>query len=756
MARNDMPDQDMERRLREHFAEEASDLQVPDDLWARLEGRLGEQYPPRFALLRGGVGSIGARPWIPAAAAAVLVAGLGIGAWALAGGTGGGGDFEAAPAATQAARPAEDDAQVEAAAAAATQAAAATEAPPEREAAATEAAPSSARAEHAGERAEQVSEEEATTQAAAATPAPTSESTRAMADEAAPVEESEPQGAESGEPDEPSDDAESAAEAADEDVAEDDMAADDMAGDDMAAGDMAGDDMADGDMAADMDDAAMEEAAEEEEAAVSAEEAAPRRQQPSDTTFEDYERTAFVSTATDAVSTFSLDTDRTSYFLALTWAGAGYTVDPDSVRAEEWINAFDYGYAGPGDDERFAITNDLVRHPIERDRHLARIALQAPDLRDDRPLNVTLVLDASGSMEWGDRVSIAREAAETIRQSLGSDDRIAVVHFTTDVIHGYTVEHSDPDDGDVARSIASLAAHDSTNVQAGLNLGVRLADEARRERPDAYNYIILMSDGVANVDVTDPFAILAGAPDTDSRNPLRLITIGVGIENYNDVLLEQLAQYGNGWYRYLDDTEQARETFSRENWLALSTPFADQARAQVTWDPAVVSEWRIVGYENRVTPDHTFTQDRKEFAELPAGAATTVFYELILHDGAGASAALGSVEVRWVDPATGASVSQAAPVGGHAAQDFDAAGPSLRLGAIVGLAADRYSSLSPQVENARVDHAGIRDDLSVLQDELQALQGDLGASQAYRDFSFLMDRLVAAAAELAPSSGYSQ
>ena len=752
MARNDRPDQDMERRLREHFAEEASDLQAPDDLWARLEGRLGEQDQPRFALLRGGVGSIGARPWIPAAAAAVLVAGLGIGAWALAGGTGGGGDFEAAPAATQAAQPAEDDAQVEAAAAA-TQAAAATEAPPERQAAATEVAPPEARAEQAGQRAEQVSEEEATTQAAAATPAPTSESPRAMADEAAPVEESEPQDTESSEPDEPSDDAEPAAVAAEEDVAEDDMAADDMAEDDMADGDMAGDDMADGDMA----DAAMEEEAEEEEAAVSAEEAAPRRQQqPSDTTFEDYERTAFVSTATDAVSTFSLDTDRTSYFLALTWAGAGYIVDPDSVRAEEWINAFDYGYAGPGDDERFAITNDLVRHPIERDRHLARIALQAPDLRDDRPLNVTLVLDASGSMEWGDRVSIAREAAETIRQSLGSDDRIAVVHFTTDVIDRYTVAHSEPEDGDVARSIASLAAHDSTNVQAGLNLGVRLADEARRERPDAYNYIILMSDGVANVDVTDPFAILAGAPDADSRNPLRLITIGVGIENYNDVLLEQLAQYGNGWYRYLDTTDQARETFSRENWLALSTPFADQARAQVTWDPAVVSEWRIVGYENRVTPDHTFTQDRKEFAELPAAAATTVFYELILHDGAGASAALGSVEVRWVDPATGASVSQAAPVGGHAAQDFDAAGPYLRLGAIVGLAADRYSSLSPQVENARVDHAGIRDDLTVLRDELQALQGDLGSSQAYRDFSFLLDRLVAAAAELAPSSGYSQ
>ena len=286
-------------------------------------------------------------------------------------------------------------------------------------------------------------------------------------------------------------------------------------------------------------------------------------------------------------------------------------------------------------------------------------------MRDDVPLNVTLVLDASGSMRDGNRVAIAREAAEAIRGSLGEDDRIAVVHFTTDVIDGYTVRHSRPGDRDVARSIRRLEPHGSTNVQAGLDLGVRLADDARRDRPDAYNYIILMSDGVANVDATNPFAILDSAPDGDHRNPLRLITIGVGINNYNDYLLEQLAQHGNGWYRYLDDTRQAQETFSRENWLALSTPFADQARAQVTWDPALVSSWRIVGYENRITPDHTFEQNRKEFAELPSGAATTVFYELVLHrEAGGRSAVLGDVEVRWVDPSSGDTYTQQSPVAG--------------------------------------------------------------------------------------------
>ena len=419
---------------------------------------------------------------------------------------------------------------------------------------------------------------------------------------------------------------------------------------------------------------------------------------PAATTFQDNRRQPVVATADDAVSTFSLDTDRTSYQVALNWARQGYDIEPDSVRAEEWINAFNYQYAPPADAWGFAITSDLVAHPLNEGKHLARIGFQAAEVPDDRPLNVTLVLDASGSMREGNRVGIARAAAETIRQSLRPQDRVAVVHFTEGVIHDLTVDHRAPDHRSVQQSIRQLEPHGSTNVQAGLNLGVRLANQARLERPDAYNYVILMSDGVANVDATNPFAILESAYDRNAGNPLRLITVGVGITNYNDVLLEQLAQHGNGWYRYLDSSDQARSTFSRENWLALSTPFADQTRAQVTWDPEVVKTWRIVGYENRVTSDASFAEDRKEFAELPSGAATTVFYELELHDQwrgrAVADLKLGRVELRWVVPETGQSRSQQVEVTGRDI-GFDSfeADPLLRLGAIVALSADRYSSL---------------------------------------------------------------
>ncbi len=734
MMRNDSPDPDMERRLRDHFADEAEDLHAPDDLWDRLESRLGEQDPPRFALLRGGMawlqGWTAERPGMATAAAAVLVLAMGITTWSLMGGDGVG----------------DDEADYDAAASMATTTTTTTASAGTTSSATTAASTSDVASDDdrdasaAPARTPRATATPESPAPAAVVPAPTSE----QADESTPVATPTPAPAVAAPPRPTSPDS-SAPDA--EASSDDGMDVADGMDDGMDADAM--DDGADGDgsLIPSQGDIGGDASEEAQEAA---------QLEPPATTFKDYERTGFVETSVDAVSTFSLDTDRTSYFLALNWARNGYTVEPDSVRAEEWINAFDYGYTQPRDDRSFAIASHVVTHPLDGDLHLARIAFQAPEFRDDKPLNVTLVLDASGSMDWGNRVAIAREAAETIRQSLGSGDRIAVVQFSTGVLDRFTVEHSAPDDEDVVSSISRLAAHESTNVQAGLNLGVQLADSARRERPGAFNYIILMSDGVANVDATDPFAILESAADTDSRNPLRLITIGVGIENYNDVLLEQLAQHGNGWYRYLDDTAQARETFSRESWLALSTPFADQARAQVTWDPAVVQSWRIVGYENRVTPDHTFEQNREEFAELPAGTATTAFYELELHSGASLPQVFGRVEVRWVEPATAESRSQTADVSGLAGVAFDASDPLLRLGAIVGLAADRYSALSAQVEGQPVDAAGVRADLATLQDELDALPASIGSTEAFRDFDFLLDALADAVEALAPSSGYSR
>ncbi len=473
--------------------------------------------------------------------------------------------------------------------------------------------------------------------------------------------------------------------------------------------------------------------------------------QPGATTFQDYERQLFTEAREENISTFSLDTDRTSFQLALNWARAGYRVDPASVRAEEWVNAFDYGYAPPTASDRFAITSDLIAHPLDSGRYMARVAFKAPEVVQDGPLNVTLVLDASGSMNEGNRVAIAREAAEAIRRSLDADDRISVVHFTTEVLHDLTVKYASPDDRAVIDSIARLAPHDSTNVQAGLDLGVELADTMRRERPDALNYVILMSDGVANVDATDPFAILESTSAPDGANPLRLVTVGVGIENYNDHLLEQLAQHGNGWYRYLFDEEQARATFRRDNWLALASPVADQTRAQVTWDPDAVKAWRIVGYENRVSSAESFTQDRKEFAEVYSGAATTVFYELELHDDFRRYGALGQVELRWVEPESGRGWSQSTDIAGGGQVRPALVDPLLSFGAVVALTADRYNALD-----------GFREydadrDLWSLQGLVDGLHGQLGHLAAFKDFAFVMEALLRGVPYTPPDdSGYSR
>ena len=482
----------------------------------------------------------------------------------------------------------------------------------------------------------------------------------------------------------------------------------------------------------------------------------PRRQpyqpsQPGATTFQNTSRANFALTSQDDTSTFSLDTDRTSFQLALNWTRSGYEVDPASVRAEEWVNAFNYGYELPRHDDSFNIQTDVIEHPLDENLHLARVAFQAPDIAVDLPLNVTLVLDGSGSMSNGNRVQIARDAAETIRTSLGRDDRMSIVHFDDRVKRGLTVEDDNPGSRSIRNSIRDLRPDGGTNVQAGLDLGVELAHRMRRERPDSFNYVILMSDGVANVNATNPFAILESASDRDPDNPLRLITIGVGIENYNDVLLEQLAQYGNGWYRYLSEPEEGRRLFARDSWLSLSVPFADQTRAQVVWDENLVRSWRMIGYENRVTSDESFTRAEKKFAELPAGTATTVFFELELVDRyelGNTNEPLGDVEVRWVTPSTGE--------GNRQHQEIDAIlsnrDAATDFGAIVALTADRYSGL----HEYGGEHPGsIHNDLSDLASRLRSVGSPISGTSAYEDFEYVLNALVDNV-EPAPSTGYSR
>ncbi len=701
-------DPEMERILREHFEAEAADLRSPGDPWRWLESRMEEPDPPSFfSRFLGGLNPVRqfrVSPALAGAAVAVVAVAVVASVWAVSGNGG------AEPSGQMASLPP-------------TEAPASTARP-------TAIAMGREQATEAASDAQLTDPDPTTAAGAAPLPMPTPMPQPTAAPEAA-TEESESATQQSAAAATPAPHATQVAAP-------------------QATGTLLGLRGSD----------AMQHSAEAGPAgAMGAAGPAGAASPPADTTFHDYQRQPWVAASEDNISTFSLDTDRTSFQLALNWARSGYVIDPDSVRAEEWLNAFYYEYDLPANSNEFAITSDLFPHPLDEDKRLARITFQAPELVVDRPVNVTLVLDASGSMGDGNRVDIARQAAESIRQSLRPNDRIAVVHFTDYVIDQYTVEHTHPSDDRAVSSIAWLQPHVSTNVQAGLNLGVQLAAQVREQHPDAYNYVILMSDGVANVDATDPFTILETAYDPDATNPLRLITIGVGINNYNDPLLEQLAQHGNGWYRYLVSPEQAQATFTRENWLALSTPFADQTRAQVTWETGTVERWRIIGYENRVTADENFTQDRKEFAEIYSGASTTVLYELELTEQAQtlAGVPMGHVELRWVDPSdTGGRVRRVQLYGDPGAGFDGRDGLMANFGAIVALAADLYSNLpGPGGEASEEVYSG----LVTLGEELRSLEGELGSLDSYKDFRLVLEHMTESVGERLPPSvrsGYSR
>ena len=466
---------------------------------------------------------------------------------------------------------------------------------------------------------------------------------------------------------------------------------------------------------------------------------------PSETNFRDYEESVWATTSEDDTATFSLDADRASWSLAVNYVNSGYLIEPASVRAEEWINAHDYEYDLPDAPDEFGVTLDLIPHPLQSDDlHLLRIGLQAPLIERTHPVNVIFVADASGSMAEGNRLDIARASLQALWGSLVPDlDRVGMIQFSVDPIPSSFVPHTRPDSEFLQASIDRLLPYYGTNVQAGINLGVQLANDARQAWPESDNYVVLISDGVANVDATDPFAILRSAGEEDESNPLRLITIGVGIGHYNDVLLEQLAQYGNGWYYYIDSPEQAWETFTPENWLRLSTPFSDQTRAQVRWNSETVAAWRVIGYENRRTSDESFSEDRKEFAELPSGTAVTIFVELELTPEAKSQASnqleLGDVEVRWQTPRSEQSNRQEHRL---AVPESDSPDPLLQLGAIVALAADRYGSLEHLEDPAATDvNAELRSLRELLNSEVLTRIANLETGEA---LASVIDSLLAA------------
>ena len=373
--------------------------------------------------------------------------------------------------------------------------------------------------------------------------------------------------------------------------------------------------------------------------------------QPEDTRFEDYGANPFEDPVEDSLSTFAVDVDTGSYTLMRAWVNDGFLPDPDSVRVEEYVNYFDGGYAPP-EDSTFAIYADGGPAPYwDPGNDILRIGIKAREVseRQRQDMNLTLVVDVSGSMGDQNKLEMVQESLAVLIDELDRYDTVGIVSYNT-TAHVVLEPTSVADAEAIIDAIYDLNAGGSTNAEAGLQLGYEMADDSYQR--DAMNRVVLLSDGVANVGDTGPGSILEEIGDR-ARSGIDLVTIGVGIATYNDVLLEQLADQGDGWYAYVDTKDEAERLFRDQLTTSLET-VAHDVKVQVEFDPDLVDGYRLIGFENRAISDDDFRDDSVDAGEINAGHTVTALYELDLaRDAYRSDAPFATVHLRWIDEETG-------------------------------------------------------------------------------------------------------
>jgi Ca-activated chloride channel family protein len=370
--------------------------------------------------------------------------------------------------------------------------------------------------------------------------------------------------------------------------------------------------------------------------------------------FEDYGVRGFVTTAKDNLSTFAVDVDSGAYTVARSYVQEGWLPPEDAVRAEEFINYFDYQYPNPEAGTSFGITVDSAPFPFaeRQTNRMLRIGVQGYEVPVDERQDValTFVIDVSGSMDMDNRLGLAKRALYLLVDQLRPTDRVAIVVYGS---NARTVLDMTPvsEKQTILSSINRLVAEGSTNAAAGLWLGYRVASE--NFDPEVANRVVLLSDGVANVGETGPDDILAVIKEHAAEG-INLTTIGLGMGNYNDTLMEQLANDGDGFYAYVDSMQEAERIFVDKLTGSLLT-IARDAKIQVEFNPATVERYRLVGYENRDVADDDFRNDEVDAGEIGAGHSVTALYELEMLPGVEEVAAplVATVRLRWEEPGTG-------------------------------------------------------------------------------------------------------
>ena len=400
------------------------------------------------------------------------------------------------------------------------------------------------------------------------------------------------------------------------------------------------------------------------------------------TFFQHYGVNPSIDTEDDHLSTFAMDVDTASYTVARRFVQDGNLPDPDSVRVEEFVNFFEQGY-DPPTEGAFAIHFEGSPSPFGGGNHwLMRVGLQGRSVDPGQRKDATLIfaIDVSGSMAREDRLGMVKRALQMLVDELSSDDEVGIVVYGN---RGRVV--LEPTSGGnkdaIMSAVRSLTPAGSTYVEDGLKLAYGLAGEqARKERPGRITRVLLLSDGVGNVGRTGADSILRQIRDHVEEG-VTLTTVGFGMGNYNDVLMERLANDGDGSYYYIDSLTEARRIFS-ENLVGTLQVIAKDAKVQVDFNPDVVSRYRLLGYENRRVADEDFRNDAVDAGEVGAGHSVTALYELKIRDDA--DGALATVAVRYEDPDTG-EVSELSREfqRSELAEGFEEASPRFQMAAVV-------------------------------------------------------------------------
>ncbi len=337
----------------------------------------------------------------------------------------------------------------------------------------------------------------------------------------------------------------------------------------------------------------------------------------------------FLESSSNPLSTFAVDVDTGAYSLARSSLNNNQLPPANTVRPEEYLNYFDYHYAQPPVG-KFALYSDLHASPFAQPQtRLLRIGLQARQIADQerKQARLTFVIDVSGSMNRDNRLELAKQSLRLLVEQLRADDQIGIVIYgsTARVVLPHTPVSQRQQ---ILNVIEGLRPEGSTDVEAGLTLGYTQAAAAFQS--GALNRVILCSDGVANVGERGPEAILDKARSESTRG-ITLTTLGFGFGQYNDQMMEQLANQGDGTYAYIDTLDEARRILQQHLTSTLQI-IAKDAKLQVSFNPDVVVSYRLIGYENRQLADQDFRNDAIDAGEVGSNHSVTAVYELRLKE----------------------------------------------------------------------------------------------------------------------------